>query len=541
MKLLKFIEKESPESYQQLVLMVLISGIANGLLITIINHSVSSVVNNEDLTQYFLLYATTFILFLYTQWYAFDKAIVLIEKVIFKIRNRLNNKIRHVELSYIESTSVNKLYANITQNDTFISQAIPQMTAAAQMSVLLIFSFLYLAYLSPFAFIISLSTILLGFFIFHSQTIVIKTHIQQAKQKENIYFRAVSDILHGFKEIKVNQRKADEIVESINHTSSQARDIKINAGRKEARMWGFGRVFIYALLPILVFILPSFHEEHAANIFKVTSIMLFIAGPITILVNMMPIINRVNVVIQDMNQLEQAMDNAALLPKNNPNTHTTIPIKSDNFNYIRLNDLQFNYPTQVSSFSAGPFNETVQQGELLFIVGGNGSGKSTFLKLLTGLYFPNHGSIEVDGWKLQQSDYPIYRELFSIVFTDFHLFEKIYGVPNLNPDTVHHWLKKMKMHHKVRFQEGAFSSTSLSTGQRKRLAFIAAMLEDKPVLIIDEFAADQDPQFRQYFYEVLLPEIKATGKTVIAVTHDDHYFHIADRVLKMDEGKLSNY
>ncbi|HHC75226.1 MAG TPA: hypothetical protein ENK78_09140, partial [Thiothrix sp.] len=214
MKLLKFIEKESPESYQQLVLMVLISGIANGLLITIINHSVSSVVNNEDLTQYFLLYATTFILFLYTQWYAFDKAIVLIEKVIFNIRNRLNNKIRHVELSYIESTSVNKLYANITQNDTFISQAIPQMTAAAQMSILLVFSFLYLAYLSPFAFVISLSTILVGFFIFHSQTITIKNYIKQAKQKEGIYFRAVSDILHGFKEVKVNQRKADEIVEN---------------------------------------------------------------------------------------------------------------------------------------------------------------------------------------------------------------------------------------------------------------------------------------------------------------------------------------
>lgn len=124
------------------------------------------------------------------------------------------------------------------------------------------------------------------------------------------------------------------------------------------------------------------------------------------------------------------------------------------------------------------------------------------------------------------------------MFTDFHLFDKLYGIPDLDKAQVDYWLEKMWMQHKVEFRDGGFTSTSLSTGQRQRLAFIAAILEDKPILILDEFTADQAPAFRKYFYETLLSELKGMGKTVIAVTHDDHYFHVADKILKMDEGKI---
>jgi putative ATP-binding cassette transporter len=342
-------------------------------------------------------------------------------------------------------------------------------------------------------------------------------------------------VINGFKEIKINNHKANAILQNISEVSLEAKGMKIEAGRKEARMWGFGRIFVYALLPIFVFIIPSFSSEHAADVFKVTSIVLFIIGPITILVNMIPIISRVNLVIQEMTDLEEEMDLAS----------TPDEVLGDtadmSFQHIRLKDLQFNYPDNDASFSAGPFSETINKGELLFIVGGNGSGKSTFLKLLTGLYYPESGNIYVDDWSIARTDYPAYRNLFSVVFTDFHLFEKLYGIEHLDAQQVNVWLKKTQMQHKVKYQDGAFSSTSLSTGQRKRLAFIAAMLEEKPILVIDEFAADQDPQFRQYFYETLLLEIKASGKTVIAVTHDDHYFHVADRILKMEEGRLLPY
>ncbi len=535
MRLLKFIEQESTESYPQLFLMAAISGVANGMLLAIVNHATHVIANDEDATQYFMLYIITFVIFLYTQWFAFDRAIILIEETLYKIRTRLSQKIQRVELSFIEKIGTDTLYSRLTQNDTFISQAIPQITAAAQMSVLMIFSFLYLAYLSPLTFLISIVTIVMGVIMFQIQSKTIRQSLDDSKGKESVYFRSISDMIHGFKEIKINQRKSGDILKNIADVSQESKSLKIRAGRQEARMWGFGRVFIYALLPILVFIIPIFSEEHVSNIFKITATMLFITGPITILVNMIPVINRVNMVLGEMQKLEGEMDEAG--------AELTDQIQKDyaDFKEIEIVDLQFSYPGNSAAFSAGPFYQEIHRGELLFIIGGNGSGKSTFLKLLTGLYTPQSGSIQIDSQIVPQTSYPTYRHLFSIVFTDFHLFEKIYGIEILDADKVNFWLEKMKMQHKVQYHEGGFTSTNLSTGQRKRLAFIAAILEEKPILVIDEFAADQDPQFRQYFYETLLMELKAMGKTVVAVTHDDHYFHVADRVLKMEEGKMFAY
>lgn len=538
-QLIGFLDRESSEDYKQLFWMAAISGVANGLLLAIVNHAAHIISHDEDPTQYFVLYMIAFILFLYTQWYAFDRSIILIQGAIYNIRTRLSQKIQRVELSFIEKVGSDHLYSRLTQNDTFISQAIPQITATAQMSILMIFSFLYLAYISPITFFISMVTVVAGGLMFHLQSKVIRKALNNAQKKESIYFRAIADMVNGFKEIKINKSKSDDILKNITKISSESQKLRIDAGRREARMWGFGRVFIYALLPILVFIIPMVYEEHASDIYKITATLLFITGPITILVNMIPVVGRVSMAIDAIQILEKEMDDAGAASISHQNAVSDNRYKA--FKQITIDDLEFTYPGSQNAFSAGPFNQSLYRGELLFIIGGNGSGKSTFLKLLTGLYQANTGNIRIDSETLDTDNIHNYRELYSIVFTDFHLFEKIYGIENLDASKVNFWLEKMHMQHKVQFKDGGFTSTQLSTGQRKRLAFIAAILEEKPILVIDEFAADQDPQFRQYFYETLLIELKAAGKTIIAVTHDDHYFHVADRVLKMEEGKMVLY
>jgi len=191
-------------------------------------------------------------------------------------------------------------------------------------------------------------------------------------------------------------------------------------------------------------------------------------------------------------------------------------------------------------FSVGPLDMTLNQGEMLFIVGGNGSSKSTLLKLLTGLYYPATGFLSVDDDEIDQSHYHNYRELFSIIFTDFHLFDKLYGLHQIDEQLLKSLLHSMQLDKKTHYLDGQFTNLNLSTGQKKRLAFITAILEDKPIYVFDELAADQDPAFRQYFYEVVLQELKQQGKTIIAVTHDDKYFHVADRVLKMEYGQIVN-
>ena len=538
MQLLKFIDKETTESYQQVLILATISGFANSLLLAIINHATEAVINNEDLAQYFVLYMISFILFLYGQWYAFERAIILIEDAIFSTRTRLTGKVQKVELAFMERVGSNNLYGRLTQNDTLVSQAIPQIVGAFQMFTLMVFSFIYLGYLSPISFMISMVFLAIGIMYFLTQTRFIKKSLQQVRQKEKIYFQSISHLVNGFKEIKINNNKGKDLLQHIASVSTEAQDIKATVSKPESRLYGFGRLFIYTLLPIVIFIVPNFSEEHVKDISKISATLLFLIGPTTILVNMLPLLNRVNIAIGDLFTLEKEMDQAIADSDDDEPSDTTY---IDHFKTITFSNMRFTYPNSGTEFSSGPFNETINRGELLFVIGGNGSGKSTFLKLLTGLYFPVEGGLLIDNTFVSKSHYFAYRNLFSIIFTDFHLFDKFYGISELNADKVNYWLKKMQMDHKVSYKNGGFTSTSLSTGQRKRLAFIAAMLEDKPILVVDEFAADQDPQFRQYFYETLLGEIKATGKTIIAVTHDDHYFHVADRVLKMDEGKLVNW
>ncbi len=549
MRLIQFIEKETSKPYKQILLIVTIAGIANSLLLGIVNHATQAVADNENLTQYFWLYMATFAIFLYAQWFAFERAIITIEDAIYNVRIRLTRKIRQVELPFMEEQGSNSLYSRFTQSDMLISQAIPQITGAAQMSMLLLFSFLYLAYISFLSFLISMMGIVIAAALFLLKTRRINAMLHEVRQKEVSYFKSISHLISGFKEVKINRKKGQAILQNIATESAEIEKIKLEVGKQESRLWGHGRILVYTLLPVLIFVIPSISAVHTDNIYKISSTILFITGPIAILINTMPVLNRVNLSIEGLVNLEAEMDQAiskAFSMPDGDKEEEYSDLDFSDFKEISMKNVTFTYTSDsgicdsgnAPDFTAGPFNESIYKGELLFIIGGNGSGKSTYLKLLTGLYYPENSNLFVDSIAIDKSNYPAYRDLFSAIFTDFHLFDKFYGIDNIDSSKVNYWLEKMKMQDKVDYCNGGFTRTSLSTGQRKRLAFIAAILEDKPVLVMDEFAADQDPQFRQYFYETLLPEIKAMGKTVVAVTHDDHYFHVADRVLKMVDGKI---
>ena len=179
----------------------------------------------------------------------------------------------------------------------------------------------------------------------------------------------------------------------------------------------------------------------------------------------------------------------------------------------------------------------VQPGELVFIKGGNGSGKSTLVKLLTGLYKPLAGEVLLGETRVTDANVQHYRELFSIIFSDFHLFDRLYGM-EVDEARVSSLLEEMQLADKTEFADGRFVNLNLSTGQRKRLALLIALLEDRPYCVFDEVAAEQDPAFREYFYEVILQNLKKQGKTIIAVTHDERFHHTADRVLTMEYGRF---
>jgi putative ATP-binding cassette transporter len=196
-------------------------------------------------------------------------------------------------------------------------------------------------------------------------------------------------------------------------------------------------------------------------------------------------------------------------------------------------------PAQDRHFALGPIDASIGSGELVFVIGGNGSGKSTFVKMLIGLYPPQSGEIRLNGEVITKITQDWFRQHFSVIFSDFFLFQKLLGVDAaVLAEVAQDGLRRLHMDHKVRIERGAFSTVDVSQGQKKRLALVAALLDDRPFYVFDEWAADQDPQYKDVFYGDLLPALRRQGKGVIVVTHDDRYFHLGDRVLKLDDGRI---
>jgi putative ATP-binding cassette transporter len=301
----------------------------------------------------------------------------------------------------------------------------------------------------------------------------------------------------------------------------------------------FAQAFFYVLLGTMVFIVPVLDAGVLKDVAKITATILFIIMPLGDAVGSFDVLNRATVAVANLANLEERL-------RANTFGVTEDPVlvgMFEKFDTIKFNDLHFAYKDKAGKeqFGVGPINFEVNKGETIFVIGGNGSGKSTMIKLLTGLYRPDAGEICVDDTPVGEEQIQEYRELFGVIFSDFFLFSEIYGVPGLEPAKVMKLLKQMQLSEKTGFKNGAFTNRNLSTGQRKRLAMISVMLENKSILVFDEWAADQDPEFRKYFYTELLYDFKKMGKTIIAITHDDYYFDHADKIFKMDYGTISPY
>jgi putative ATP-binding cassette transporter len=295
---------------------------------------------------------------------------------------------------------------------------------------------------------------------------------------------------------------------------------------------------LYSLLGAIVFAVPALSDTlTGASITKIVTALVFIVGTCFGLVQSMPTITAANVAADNIEQLE----NRLLATVAADTLEATEPAKR--FDKIEMHDIRFSYLDRLSEtiFQVGPIDFTLRAGELVFITGGNGSGKSTFLKLLAGLYKPESGEITFDGVHVGDSTRQNYRELIAAIFPDFHLFQKLYGIPDPDPAEVDRLLKQFQLIDKTRVTNGDFRTVDLSGGQRKRLALIVSLLEKRPILLLDEWAADQDPEFRRKFYYDLLPALIAAGTTVVAITHDDRYLDELDlpaRRLRMDEGRF---
>jgi putative ATP-binding cassette transporter len=534
LKLLDFFYQESNVPKLQIVLMALVSGLANGCLLMIINSAAESVNKNEDIQiHYFLFFIFDLLLFIYTKQYSLKQATIAAEEGIYQVRTRITNKLRHTELAFIEQSDHSDIFTHITQDTSVISQSAVILINACQQGLVVVVCLLYIAWLSMTGFIMTMVILSSSVFLYLYNAATISSMLHKTTNKESQFFDAINHILVGFKEIKINKKKNDALFEYIESVSNEAKQMKLETGFYFVIGLMFGQTSFYVLCAAIIFILPLFSHTYVEEVASITVAILFLFGPVSTVVGALPIFARATVAVENIYQLEQDID------KFNGDL-SQIAISAPDFENIEFKQVIFRYinSKERRAFAVGPLSFSIQCGEVLFIVGGNGSGKSTVLKLLTGLYQPLVGDIYLNGQLVDMDGYPYLRELYSTIFTDFHLFDRIYGIDIVNEDKMKSLLKEMDLDKKTAYKEGRFSNVDLSTGQKKRLAYIVSMLEDKQIYIFDEWAADQDPEFRRYFYEVLLKDLQAKGKTIIAVSHDDRYFSAADRIMTIEYGQI---
>lgn len=538
MNFLRFLSKESGLFGKRIGAATLFSGLISGFMVTIILGAASTASDPSQSFRNLLLFGVALASMMIAKRYSLRHATDLTENIVRRLRLRITDKIRRAELFYFEKIGAERFHNLLTTETQVISTTATMAINASASAVMLLFAFGFIAVLSLPAFFLSLGAIAAAIFAYRISLASVDPLLRQTINQENKFFALLSHLLRGFAEVKMNVRKNRDLYDGhLVPAADELCDLKVETGHRFVTTTIITNSAFYILLAVIIFILPRVTQVEPTVIMKIAAVVLFVFGPLAEVVGVLPFLAKATVSIEAINEMEASLDREV---GRHPPTDLSKPPQPRSFQSLGVRDLMFQYDNADGSpgYELGPLSVDFAQGQTVFIKGGNGSGKSTFLKLFTGLYPPKSGSLTIDDKDVLPSQIQNYRELFSIVFTDFHLFDRLYGLDAIDEDQLAQLIYEMELAEKTAFYEGRFSNIELSTGQRKRLALITVLLEDKPVLIFDEWAADQDPAFRRHFYHDILPALKAEGKTIIAATHDDHYFHTADRIITMDYGKF---
>ncbi len=535
----RFLGEEKRETWRFVLVLSVCSGLANGALLGIMNGGCAAAAQSAAKLQYFILFILAMIIFCYAKQVSMRYSIQAIEKMLHQLRLRVIEKMRWSELRGIESFTKGDVYTKVSQDTVTISQSAFFLVNILQQALMVLCCLLYIAWLSPWAFLVTVVSVALALSIYWSHRQNMAQDMADMSLKESELVDAVSNIIEGYKEIRVNKKKNDAVFGRYSGIAAESRDLKIHSNETFIVEIMFSQVFFYLLIAAVVFVLPQLVPTYSVVVIKTTAAILFVVGPLDTIATTAPLVARADSALKNIYSLEDRID---ALPGKEGGTYEA-PSIYEGFSSISAKGLNFIYRDTKNNplFSVGPVDLDIKRGETVFFVGGNGCGKTTLMKLMTGLYRPESGSLMVDGVCVDPSACQDYRELFSVIFSDFHLFDRLYGLEDIALDKVNAYLKNMEIADKTWYDGEKFSRLDLSTGQRKRLALISALLEDRPILMFDEWAADQDPHFRHHFYEELLPGLKAKGKTILAVSHDDRFWHVADRVIKMEYGKFVEY
>jgi len=511
-----------------------ISGLGGAGLVVLINRSL----NDSDGSSVRLLQAFVALLFLVFVTGFTSQALVarLSAQAVYELRTLLGRRLLRASVQQLEKIGANRLYAHLTDDVQSISSALVDLPVLCLHAFIIAGCVTYLIWLSWMTFLVVVGFLGLGVLVYRFPSTFASRRFAKVREALDTLFQNFRGLVLGAKELKLHRARRNAFMEDSFEPT--AGEIRSNMARAMVVLamahWTFHLLF-FGMIGLFVFGLPRFDVAREVVTGYVLTI-LYLKGSFQVFLGDFAMLAQALVAVRKVDELTEALESGEDEPEaeETPKSWQELVLRDVTHRYRRE---QEDHP-----FLLGPINLTLKPGELLFLVGGNGSGKTTLAKILMGIYVPEGGAVLVDGEPITGANRDRYRQLFSVVFSDFFLFDSLLGLegPGLDEDATA-YLRSLHLDRKVKVEGGKLSTLDLSQGQRKRLALLTAYLEDRPIYLFDEWAADQDPEFKEVFYRQMLPELRARGKTVVVISHDDRYFDTADRIVKLEDGHLAEH
>lgn len=510
-----------------ITILSILSGGANTGIVLLITKSMNTD-NVPSIMLYYFILAT--FLYLVGRKIVETKLIKIAYDVVFEIRMKLIRKTFNMTYNDFERIDSGKIYTTLHNDTEAIAEAANLSVFFATSIATVVCATIYLAIISFKATLTMIFIIAFISGIYQFACSKTLPYFEEARDTQNVFIKLVEGIVRGFKELTMHHKKKILYQNDIEDVCEIYREKSSMIKVKFTNAFLIGEsMFIIVLGSICFGFTKIFTSLDQQTFSSFVVILLYLIGPIN---STLKSISKIMSMKTSWNRIRKFINEIPL--RNIEENMSEIEGDYDiTVNTFEIRNIGFEYNLEINKFKIGPVDLKLNKGDVVFVIGGNGSGKTTLAKLITGLYSPTEGEILINDRIISKNQIG---EYISAIFSDFYLFEKCYDLDLSDREEIEKIIKMLGLENKVKIENGKFSTINLSSGQRKRLALLECFLDNRPIYLFDEWAADQDPQFRGIFYNKLLPKMKQEGKIIIAITHDEQYFHVADKILKMNMG-----
>ncbi|HEX5735296.1 MAG TPA: cyclic peptide export ABC transporter [Blastocatellia bacterium] len=533
MKLIKFLARNSRKIIVMAVIAGIIAGACNTALLALISASFAD--SGSTGTRLAWAFAALCLLLPVTRFVSEYLLTRLGQGAMFDLRMQLSAKILRAPLKHLEQLGPHKLLATLTEDVPVITNALLIIPVLCINLTIIVGGFAYLGWLNWVLLLAVLGFMAVGVVSYQMAIKRASGPLTKARQEADELQKHFQGLTRGTKELKLHkERRATFLNEVLTRTAEAVKRHNIKGMLIFTAAGSWGQTVIIIIIGLTIFAMPDAGGINPGILVGYTLVLLYLMTPIQVLITSVPALGRADIAIKKIEELGLSLTSASTEREADSPAPTS-------WQCLELDSLTHTYRREGddTDFTLGPIALRLVPGEIVFIIGGNGSGKTTLAKLLTGLYEPEQGSIRLDGQKVGDDNRDRYRQMFSAVFSDYYLFDSLMGIGGEGLDEkAREYLRGLELSRKVEVEGGRLSTTELSGGQRKRLALLTAYLEDRPIYVFDEWAADQDPVFKEVFYREVLRELRGRGKGVVVISHDDRYYEEGDRVVKLENGKV---